>query len=571
MFHGVQTIFRTGLLALALGLSLTAAAAAQGGPPPRLDLTLTPRAEALDVRMRMAAPALVAGGGLVRLPLSLVGIPSARYDGDALRAEDDLGLIPLRQEEEPPTPQGTYRRWLVERATQGDVIISYAAPPRAVSAATNNGPLFDLRQEAGGFIGAGVGFLAAPVAPGPWSVRLEWDLSQAPAEARGAWTFGDGAVETVLPSQALAFSYYAGGPLGVFPAEGGEGFHMYWLTEPPFDPAALAEKTQRLYDHMSAFFGDAPGTPYRVFMRANPYDGVGGTALGRSFMFGYNRADNPTVDSLLGLVSHEVAHTWPAMAGEHGETAWYSEGMAEFYSLVLSWRAGVTPLEQVVETMNSRADAYYANPHIALTNAQAAEIFWTDPVAQTVPYGRGWMYLLQTDAEIRRASAGAASLDDIVKAVRQAQLAGEPYGVSVWLALVGAQIGVDKAQAQFDAMAAGTRLLPPADLYTPCLQVVPRQVRTFELGFPRAVLNGERIVSGLVPGSAAAQAGLREGDAITDVRDLNVARKDQEQTITLTVERDGAALTLTYLPRGQTVEAWGWARDAAAPESACRF
>ncbi|MFT4935997.1 MAG: hypothetical protein ACI9LT_002708, partial [Pseudoalteromonas distincta] len=172
MFHGVRTMLRAGLLALALA----GPAAAQGGPPPQLDLTLTPRAEALHVRMRMAAPDLKTGEGLVRLPLSLVGIPTARYDGEALQARDDLGVIPLSQTEEPPTPQGTYRRWVVDRATKGDVIVSYAAPPRAVTAATNNGPLFDLRQEAGGFIGAGVGFLAAPVAPGPWSVRLDWDL-----------------------------------------------------------------------------------------------------------------------------------------------------------------------------------------------------------------------------------------------------------------------------------------------------------------------------------------------------------------------------------------------------------
>jgi hypothetical protein len=154
--------------------------------------------------MQMASPDLAVGEGLVRLPLSLVGIPSARYDGEALQARDDLGVIPLRQDEEPPTPQGTYRRWVVERATKGDVIVSYAAPPRVVNASTNSGPLFDLRQESGGFIGAGVGFLAAPVPPGPWSVHLAWDFSYLPPGARGAWTHGDGVMEIVLPSQALA-------------------------------------------------------------------------------------------------------------------------------------------------------------------------------------------------------------------------------------------------------------------------------------------------------------------------------------------------------------------------------
>ncbi len=567
MLNGVRSLFQAGLLALCLG----GAAAAQGQPPPRLDLTLTPKAEALDVRMQMAAPDLAAGEGLVRLPLSLVGIPSARYDGEALQARDDLGVIPLRQEEEPPTPQGTYRRWVVERGTQGDVIVSYAAPPRVVNASTNSGPLFDLRQESGGFIGAGVGFLAAPVPPGPWSVHLAWDFSHAAPGARGAWTHGDGAMEIVLPSQALAFSFYAGGPLGIYPAEGGDGFHMYWLTEPPFEPAELADKTRRLYDHMSVFFGDPPGTPYRVFMRANPFSGVGGTALGRSFMFGYNPAEGPTVESLLGLVSHEVAHAWPSMSGEHGDTAWYSEGMAEFYSLVLGWRAGVIDTDQVLKTMNNRANDYYANPHISLSNPQAAALFWTDPVAQRVPYGRGWMYLLQTDSEIRRASDGARSLDDIVTALRRAQVANQPYDVAAWLGLVGAEIGTAKAKAQYEAMVAGTRLLPPTDLYAPCLKVVPRQARVFELGFPRAVLNGTSIVEGLVPGSAAAQAGLRQGDRITEVLGLNLARRDQEQTITLTVARDDGPVTVTYLPRGAPVEALGWARDLAVPQEACRF
>ena len=59
--------------------------------------------------MTLENPRLAAGEALVRLPLKLVGIPSARYDGDALTARDDQGALPLIQEEEAPTPQGVYR------------------------------------------------------------------------------------------------------------------------------------------------------------------------------------------------------------------------------------------------------------------------------------------------------------------------------------------------------------------------------------------------------------------------------------------------------------------------------
>jgi len=96
-----------------------------------------------------------------------------------------------------------------------------------------------------------------------------------------------------------------------------------------------------LYGSMAKFFDDETGS-YRVFVRRNPFKGTGGTGLARSFTFGYNFDAKPTVDSLQGLLAHEMAHTWPAMQGEHGDTAWYSEGTAEYYSTVLSFRS-LTP------------------------------------------------------------------------------------------------------------------------------------------------------------------------------------------------------------------------------------
>lgn len=543
--------------------------------PPRLDLVMTPRATGgedshLAVRMTLQAPSLKAGEGLVRLPLTLVGIPTARYDGHALSARDDQGPLPLIQVEEPPTPQGIYRRWNVTRPTVGDVVVSYKAPPRRVTEATNNGPLFDLREEAGGFIGAGVGFVAVPVAPGPWRVRLSWDLSAAPAGSRGVWTMGDGNVETVLPSEPLAFSYYAAGPLKSYPKQTDGKFTLYWLSEPPFDAEALGERVRLLYNSMAEFFGDS-GSSYRMFLRSNPYPGVGGTALGYSFATGYHAPSKPTVDDLHANVSHEVAHTWPAMEGEHGDTAWYSEGAAEYYSLILSWRAGVLNVDRVLKTLNDRAEAYYANPYRALSNAEAAKRFWTDPIAQTVPYGRGFFYLLQTEAEIRRATGGRRSLDDVVKEMRRRRVAKQSHGLADWLALVGKEIGPDRAKAQYEHMAAGGLLVPPADLYAPCLRVERHMVRPIQLGFARSSLNDARIVKDLEPGSAAEKAGIRNGDVIVEAEDFNAVRKDQKRTFTLTLRRGNELRTVTYLPRGVPTEAYRWVRDPSTSDKACRF
>ncbi|THD50697.1 PDZ domain-containing protein [Phenylobacterium sp.] len=562
------------ILALAAVLALAGPAAAQA-PPPHLTLTLSPHAAGgadsyLGVRMVLEHPDFKAGEGLVHLPLTLVGIPTARYDGDALTARDEAGPIPLSQSEEPPTPQGVYHRWSVARATVGDVTVSFHAPPRRVTAATNNGPLFDLREEAGAFLGAGVGFMATPVRPGPWRVHLTWDLAASAPGSIGVWSLGDGAVDTVGPSDLLAFSYYGSGPLKRYPAATGGHVSFYWASEPPFDPADLGRRVRALYDYMAAFFDDK-GSSYRVFARSNPYLGTGGTSLAHSFMFGYNAPSKPTADSLQLLVAHEMAHTWPAMQGEHGDTAWYSEGTAEYYSLALSWRARAIPLDKVIKTLNERADAYYSNPYRALTNLQAAERFWNDPVAQTVPYGRGWLYLIQTDAEIRQASKGARSLDDVVKELRRRQVAGKPYGIPQWLELVGQELGPAKAKAGYDHMVSGGLLVPPDAAFAPCLAVERHPTRLFELGFARRSLNDDRVVRDLVPGSAADKAGVRNGDVIVEVSDVNKVRADETLPLVLTLRRDGTRQTVSFTPRGASVEGYRWVRNAAAPASVCRF
>jgi hypothetical protein len=565
---------RAVLLALVACGAQVSYAQSPPAPLPSLALTMTPHASEgddshLGVLMTLSDPKVKPGEPLLRMPLKIVGIPTARYDGDLIKAADAAGPLPLVAEDEAPTPQWINRHWNVTRATVGDVTVSYQAPPRRVTAATNNGPLFDLRQEAGGFIGAGVGFLALPAAKGPFHVRLKWDLSGAPG-SRGVWSLGEGEVEADIPTEALAYSYYAVGPLKSIPHEGGGKFGLYWLTPPPFDAAALGARIETLYAGMSKFFGDE-GSSYRVFMRRNPYAGKGGSALAHSFMFGYNADEKPTIDDLQSLLAHEMTHNWPALEGEHGDTAWYSEGTAEYYSIILSYRAGLLSVRQFLDEINERADAYYANPFIRLTNSEAAKIFWTDPTAQTVPYGRGFMYLTSTDAAIRAKSHGKESLDQVVLGLYRRETRHEPYGIPQWLDLVAHQLGRAETERMYHAMAEGRLEVPKPSSFAPCLATVRKSVHTFQLGFARASLNDQRIVRDLVAGSAAATAGIKEGDELVDVKGLVEANRDESKPITLTVKRPEGPITISYLPRGHAVESYGWVRNPKAPESTCKF
>ena len=248
--------------------------------PARLEVRFAPNVDpagtaGMAVEMQIPAPRLEAGKPLLRMPLILVSVPTAAYPASAIEAADTAGRLELTAQDEAPGPSGTYRNYVANRATQGPVTVRYRAAPREVSAATRNGPLFDLRREGDGLIGSGVYFMALPPDPAPINIRLSWDL---PPGFRGVSSRGEGEQTWQGPADSLAYSFYATGPVRSLPEDGKGDFVVYWLKAPPMDPVALGTGAQRLYDAMAAFFDDK-GSEYRIFARSNPYAGGGGTAL----------------------------------------------------------------------------------------------------------------------------------------------------------------------------------------------------------------------------------------------------------------------------------------------------
>jgi S1-C subfamily serine protease len=77
-------------------------------------------------------------------------------------------------------------------------------------------------------------------------------------------------------------------------------------------------------------------------------------------------------------------------------------------------------------------------------------------------------------------------------------------------------------------------------------------------------------VHGLLPGSAADRAGLRNGDIIVKPVPQDAIQADQKATLTFLIRRDGKEFPITYLPRGETVQAYQWTRIPTVPEQKCR-
>ncbi len=92
----------------------------------------------------------------------------------------------------------------------------------------------------------------------------------------------------------------------------------------------------------------------------------------------------------------------------------------------------------------------------------------------------------------------------------------------------------------------------------------------YELGFEPAVLTeSPRRVRGLVPGSAAQAAGLREGDIILKPVPQDQIQGEETGLLTLSIRRGDESTEITYLPRGEPVEAWQWERVPGDTSAAC--
>jgi hypothetical protein len=536
--------------------------------PARLEVRFAPNVDpagtaGMAVELQIPAPRLEAGKPLLRMPLILVSVPTAAYPASAIEAADTAGRLELTVQDEAPGPSGTYRNYVANRATQGPVTVRYRAVPREVSAATRNGPLFDLRREGDGLMGSGVYFMALPPDPAPINIRLSWDL---PSGFRGVSSRGEGEQTWQGPADSLAYSFYATGPVRSLPEDGKGDFVLYWLKAPPMDPVALGTGAQRLYKAMAAFFDDK-GSGYRIFARSNPYASGGGTALSRSFMFGYGSNGITSSTGTDMLIAHEMAHTWPKMAGDHPQTAWYTEGTAEYYSTLLSLRAGTIDHARFLSLINLKAEAYYTSPFQSLSNAEVGKKFWTDGRAQRVPYERGFLYLAGLDAQLKAASNGARSVDDLVLDVLKAQRGSAEVGVPEWRAMVVKALGAPAGQA-FDDMVAGKLIVPPSATYGPCFQMVPASLRPFDMGF-----DGMRpgVVGGLRAGSAAELAGLREGDVVVKATPASQLRENPAMLAEMAVMRDGQPLTIRFLPRGKPVNGWQWQRVPGIPASDCKL
>jgi predicted metalloprotease with PDZ domain len=157
---------------------------------------------------------------------------------------------------------------------------------------------------------------------------------------------------------------------------------------------------------------------------------------------------------------------------------------------------------------------YYTGGTVGYDWQYVLDHYWSSTQLVRTSYYRGFIYLAKVQGLIDRASNGTKSLNDLVLELYRRFTVREPAQSEQFVNLLGGYIGETAAKATFEDMKSGKLIVPDEDsLAAYGLKMQRKDLEKLELGFSESSF-GKGVVTGLVNGSRAEQAGLCEGDQI---------------------------------------------------------
>jgi hypothetical protein len=466
--------------------------------------------------------------------------------------------------------------WTLGRAPAGDrLVVSYFA------SADEQQNRYDLHVDAAGMQGVGHSFLVMPAVDEPLQVHLRWDLGEM-GSAQGGASFGVGEdVVTVRRPPELAHSMYVAGRLVV--REGGFGERFIALGEPAFDPAEAIRFCSASLAVARRQFDPADRQPFAFMFVPRPHLGADhdGAYLYQSFALWFDQ--NRTLDARLRvLIAHEIVHRWIGSAlrfvGPDGsDAAWFSEGFATHYARSLLHRRGLIRHEEMLAEINRSVEAdeqafETASRQPLRPGGPTPTPSPSTPASPPEPRGpmgtavdapnrcpalvhHGALYAALVEAELER--RGGERLDALLgRLMQRARASDGALPEAAWREAVTSALGPE-AGKEFDLLIVqnGAAVDLPSGTFGRCFVRLVTKHASYELGFDAASLRADPpLVRGLVPGSAAERAGLREGDLLLSGQ-KNVTVGDSSHNITLLAAGEQGTHLVRFSPQAITERA----------------
>ena len=348
-----------------------------------------------------------------------------------------------------------------------------------------------------------------------------------------------------------------------------------------FADEAFADATARVVAGQRRFWNDFAFPHYLISLSPNllPQGSNGGTAIQDAFAMHASRDMALKGFAFEGILAHEHVHTWlPRRLGTmgiDGEAAryWFSEGFTEYLTHRLLLRDGSWSLEDYARALNGVLRAHWTSSARDLPNARVAEGFWKDSTLQRLPYRRGELFAVLV---ARKLAERGASLDSILRGLalsedavpRETDRREADLAVNRLLAALRGRLD-DSADSDVREYIDEGRSLPVDEGFLgPCFRGAWVERPVFALGFDPASLRG-RTLAGLVPGSNAEKAGLRDGMALAG---WSIYSGDSTKEVTVQVKEEGRVRDVKYMPvAAESVRIPEFTvRTGAATDPACR-
>lgn len=477
-----------------------------------------------------------------------------------LTAIDAIGPVTFTQAADSSLYGLTMQTWTSDRAIKGTLAVSYRVPV-ALAHPKRRGPHMELQTAGQGLSGTFTSFMLIPYLGESITTSMVWNL---PAGQRFVSSMGEGSLAIQASVTDFLFTQFLAGPLFTYPeGDRSKGLSLFALGRSSRECHEGAMWIEQVYRQMQRQLGGDADEPFRIFIRS--YDGgplSSGSARPNAYTLYLAPEDKLNSTDIHCLIAHETVHAFTGRLASLGnDSDWYNEGIADFLALTIPYDSGLYTEAEFETLVNQEAALYYTSVFRTLPARDIPRIKWSGRNAWATGYSRGCMYFINLDAKLRRDQDGTVRALDLINEITESTKFGQTANDSLWLALLAKRAG-QWAVDDWNNMIAGNLIVPEPDAFAG-YQVQEIRTGVFDLGFghPLRVARGETIAH-LDTASAAALAGMKEGDVISRTIDINKAYVSFDSELTIPVTRAGTPLAITYKPRQGSQVAYKWVRRA---------
>ena len=375
---------------------------------------------------------------------------------------------------------------------------------------------------------------------------------------------------------------------------GGKWIRIAVWPDSDYTPAvrtALRTSVAKMADVQDRLMGGAPYDVYTVF-----FDVVRDTinwAGGLEHLYsqfdimpagpGFADAGGTLGGFMNPLMAHEFFHLWNVKRirpvemwpyeyrdEQYTPLLWWSEGVTDYYADLTNWRAGIWTDSDFLDHVHQNIDQVNQAPE-PWSEEDGSEATWINEVyvnSSQLYYPKGSLTGLLLDISIRDATDNAHSLDDVMRGLyTRFYQTGKGFATADLLRLLG-ENGMPDVASFYQHYVNGRDSLPYAAVFAKAgldYRVTHTTVPTLGVSSSGAVFN---VLTEVVPGGAAAGAGLQVGDTLirigdvvtTPSADFGPGFRSRYQgkagaPLDIVIHRAGRELTLHTTVRERSVEA----------------